>query len=226
METQSKTEGRRARILLVDDHPIVLSGLSQLINYETDMSVCGQVTNAEAALKTIEDLKPDLVIVDIALKGTNGLDLIKQAKAQQPQLLMLVLSMHNEALYAERALRAGATGYIMKEELTEKLVPAIRRVLNGEIYLSEKMSTQLLSRLVKGPLEKSSAAVECLSDRELEVFQLIGQGYSARQIADQLHLSVKTIESHRERIKAKLKLGNATELVQHAFHWVQGLGSR
>ena len=226
METQSELGNRRARILLVDDHPIVLRGLSLLINQESDIMVCGEAIDAESALKALGALQPDLVIVDISLKGINGLELIKNAKAQYAELPMLVLSMHNESLYAERALRAGATGYIMKEEVTEKLVLAIRRVLKGEIYLSEKMSTKLLSRLVKGPLEKNSATLERLTDRELQVFQLIGQGYSARQIADQLHRSVKTIESHRERIKEKLKLGNTTELVQHAFHWTQGLGSR
>jgi DNA-binding NarL/FixJ family response regulator len=222
MKAQPVSDNPQARILLVDDHPILLRGLSQLINQEVDMIVCGETADAESALQAIGALMPNLVIVDISLKGTNGLELIKSAASRPPELPMLVLSMHNELLYAERALRAGASGYIMKEEVTDKLVFAIRRVLNGEIYLSERMSTNLLSQLVRRPTDKSYASLERLSDRELEIFQLIGQGSGTRQIADALHLSIKTVETHRKRIKEKLNLKNAAELVWHAVNWGAG----
>ena len=224
MVTRPEVQDRRARILLVDDHPIVLRGLSVLVNQESDLTVCGEAADAHNALTAIEVLKPDLVIVDISLKGTNGLELIKSAKALHAELPMLVLSIHSESLYAERALRAGAMGYIMKEEMTEKLILAIRRVLKGEIYLSEKMSTNLLSQIIKHPLKENYLLEESLTDRELEIFQLIGRGDGTRQIAEALHLSMKTVESHREHIKEKLKLRNATELLQRAFQWVQRLG--
>jgi len=224
METRPELQDRKARILLVDDHPIVLRGLSVLVNQESDITVCGEAADAHNALTAIEVLKPDLVIVDISLKGTNGLELIKSAKALHAELPMLVLSIHSESPYAERALRAGAMGYIMKEEMTEKLILAIRRVLKGEIYLSEKMSTKLLSQIIKHPLQKTYLLEENLTDRELEIFQLIGKGYGTRQIAEALNLSMKTVESHREHIKEKLKLKNATELLQRAFQWVQRLG--
>jgi DNA-binding NarL/FixJ family response regulator len=225
-ETQPQEEGRKARILLVDDHPIVLLGLSHLINQQPDMTVCGEAKTAESALNAIETLKPDLMIVDISLKGTNGLDLIKRAKRLAPELPTLVLSIHDEMFYAERALRVGALGYVMKQELTKKLVVAIRRVLNKEIYLSGAMSTALLSQIIKGRSEKAPSRGEPLSDRELEIFQMIGQGQGTRQIAEKLKLSVKTVESHREHIKEKLRLKNATELLQRAFLWVQRHGPK
>ena len=224
METRPELQDRKVCILPVDDHPIVLRGLSVLVNQESDITVCGEAADAHNALTAIEVLKPDLVIVDISLKGTNGLELIKSAKALHAELPMLVLSIHSESLYAERALRAGAMGYIMKEEMTEKLILAIRRVLKGEIYLSEKMSTKLLSQIIKHPLKENYLLEESLTDRELEIFQLIGRGYGTRQIAEALNLSMKTVESHREHIKEKLKLRNATELLQRAFQWVQRLG--
>jgi DNA-binding NarL/FixJ family response regulator len=215
-----------ARILLVDDHPVVLQGLTQIVNQEAGLMVCGQALKADGALQAIEQLKPDLAVVDISLRGTSGLDLVKTLKDRYPRLAVLVLSMHDESLYAERVIRAGARGYIMKEEASDKLLNAIRRVLEGGIYLSEKMSSKLLSQLVNRPRRKEGSSIDFLGDRELEVFRLIGQGNSTRQIAEKLHLSVKTVESHREHIKEKLKLGSATELMQHAFQWVQGLSSR
>lgn len=207
------------RILLVDDHPIVRQGLSELINHEKDMVMSGTAEDLNKALEAIETLKPDLVIVDISLKGSNGIELLKNIKVRYPKMLVLMLSMHDESLYAVRALRAGASGYIMKQEATEKVLTAIRRVLNGEIYLSEKMEKKMMQQLVGGRAARSGSPIEDLSDRELEVFNLIGQGHGTRQIAEELHLSIKTIESHRAHIKEKLNLKNATELVQYAIQW-------
>jgi DNA-binding NarL/FixJ family response regulator len=217
---------REFRVFLVDDHRIVLEGLVNLINQEANLSVCGQALDGQEALKNIAGAKPDLVILDISLKSSSGLELIKALKAQAPHLPILVLSMHNESLYAERSLRAGARGYIMKEEGTEKLVTAIHRVLEGQFYLSEPMTTKLLSQHVQGRSGNKTSPLDILSDRELEVFHLIGQGRTTREIADQLHLSIKTVESYRENIKEKLQLQNATELIQHAIHWVNGEGMR
>ncbi len=205
------------KILLVDDHPILRQGLAQLLNQEKDMIVCGQYEEAGKALEAINQLKPDAAIVDISLKGSSGIELLKNIKVQYPKLLVLVLSMHDEALYAERALRAGAAGYIMKQEATEQVLVALRKIVNGEIYLSERMSSKLMHQLVSGRATDTGSLMERLSDRELEIFGLIGEGRGTRQIAEQLHLSVKTIESHRAHIKEKLNLKNATELVHRAI---------
>ncbi len=211
----------RVKILLVDDHPIVRQGLAELIEQEEDLVICGEAQSGFEALQAIAAAKPDLAIVDISLQGTNGLELIKQIKAGHSDVPVLVLSMHDETLYAERALRAGARGYVMKEEATARLITAIRRVLSGEIYLSERMSARLLSRFVDGAPQIGGSPMERLSDRELEVFELIGRGLGTRRIAEELHLSVKTIESHREHIKEKLKLDSSQELMRHAMQWVQ-----
>jgi len=212
---------RQARVLLVDDHPIVRQGLAELIEQESDMSICGQSQSAAEALQAVEDLQPDISIVDVSLQGISGIELIKDIKAQYPCLPVLVLSMHDETLYAERVLRAGARGYVMKEEATEKVMTAIREVLAGRLYLSERMSSRLLSKFVDGAPEVGGSPIERLTDRELQVFELIGQGLGTRKIAETLHLSIKTIESHREHIKTKLKLTDSTELVRHAVQWVQ-----
>lgn len=204
------------KIMIVDDHPIMREGLAQLINHEKDLGICGQFEEATKAFEGIATLKPDIAIVDISLKGSSGIELLKNIKVHYPKLLVLVLSMHDESLYAERVLRAGASGYIMKQEATDRVLVALRKVLNGEIYLSEKMSTKLMHQLVGGRVS-SGSLMERLSDRELEVFGLIGQGRGTREIAEQLHLSVKTIESHRAHIKEKLNLKNATELVHRAI---------
>ena len=214
------------RILLVDDHPIVRQGLAELIQQEPDLSVCGEASDASEALKAIAASQPDIAIVDISLRDTSGIELVKDIKIHRPDLPVLVLSMHDETLYAERALRAGARGYVMKEEATEKLMTAIRTVLEGRMYLSQRMSARLLSQFVDGSPERRGSPVERLSDRELQVFELIGRGLGTRQIAESLHLSVKTIESHRENIKGKLKLTSAAELMQHAIHWVEFEKSR
>jgi DNA-binding NarL/FixJ family response regulator len=213
------TNKTKYRILLVDDHPIVRQGLAEMINHEKDLHVCGTAEDLHAALDKLEELKPDLVVTDISLKNSNGLELLKNIKVRHPKMLVLMLSMHDESLYAVRALRAGAAGYIMKQEATEKVLTAIRQVLVGEIYLSDKMEKKMMQQLVGGKSARTGSPIEDLSDRELEVFGMIGQGHGTRQIAEQLHLSIKTVESHRAHIKEKLHLKNATELVQHAIQW-------
>jgi DNA-binding NarL/FixJ family response regulator len=219
-KNQSGLRKAKTRVLLIDDHPILRRGLAQLINQEADMSVCGEAEDAPKAFELVGTLHPDVAVVDISLKSGNGIELIKNVKARYPELPMLVLSMHDESLYAERALRAGGLGYIMKEEAIEQVLIAIRRVLTGEIFLSDKMKSKMLQQLANGRTKAVVSPIEHLTDRELEVFRLIGEGHSTRQIAGELHLSVRTVEAYREYIKAKLNLKNSTELVQHAFHWV------
>ncbi len=210
----------KTKVLLVDDHPILRAGLGKLINHEADMMVCGEAEDGPTAFDLVGTLMPDVAVIDISLKGSNGIELIKNLKARYPELPTLVLSMHEESLYAERALRAGSLGYIMKEEAIEQVLVAIRRALAGDIFLSEKMKSKMLQQMASGRGKVISSPIEQLTDRELEVFRLIGEGCSTRQIAGQLHLSVRTVEAYREYIKTKLGLKNATELVQHAFHWV------
>lgn len=220
-QNQPTVRKGKARVLLVDDHPILRKGLAQMINMEQDLTVCGEAEEAGKAFELVGTLQPDVAVVDISLKTGNGIELVKNVKARYPELPILVLSMHDESLYAERALRAGSLGYIMKEEATEQVLVAIRRVLKGEIFLSEKMKSRMLQQLTTGGRGKVVVSpIENLTDRELEVFRLIGEGRSTRQIAAELHLSVRTVEAYREYIKSKLNLRNATELVQHAFHWV------
>ena len=203
--------------MLVDDHAILRQGLAQLISQHQEFIVCGQFEDAAAALVAVLELKPDLVIVDITLKEGNGLELIKSIRAIQPDAHLLVLSMHDEMVYAERALRAGASGYVMKQEAPEQLIAAVRRVLGGEVALSEKMSTRLMHQMVGTQRRDGTSSIERLSDRQLEVFTLIGQGLGTRQIAEQLHLSVKTVESHRAHIKQKLDLKTASQLMHRAL---------
>lgn len=211
------------RVLIVEDHPIVSEGLKQLIESETDLMVCGQTPRGEAALGLIKSQKPGIVIVDISLKDMNGIDLIKEIAGKHAGLPMLVLSMYDESLYAERVVRAGARGYIMKEEAAESVVAAIRKVLSGETYFSERTKARLLNRLVKTPLEDTrSSPIDRLSDRELEVFRLLGQGFSTRRIAERFNRSIKTIEIYRANIKHKLDLKDATELIHYAVRWAQG----
>jgi len=218
---QANTASRKNRIFIVDDHPIVRRGLGQLINQEEDLVICGEADNAETALELLKKTKPDLAIVDISLRGIDGIELTKLIKARFDAIPVLVVSMHDEALYAERALKVGARGYVMKQEAIEKMMEAIRKVLRGELYVSEKVSANIVKRFVDGKAEGVSTPEELLSDREMEVFQLIGQGFATRQIADQLHVSVKTVEAYRANIKEKLNLRNATELMKHAIHWIE-----
>lgn len=219
--TGATSKKNPTRILIVDDHPLLRKGVSQLINNEKDLVVVGEAEDAHKALTAIENTKPDVALIDISLGGTSGIELLKNIKVRFPKLQVLVLSMHDESVYAHRALRAGASGYIMKQEGTEKVLTALRKILNGEVYLSERLGTRMLNTLVGGRASLTSSPIEELSDRELEVFSLIGQGHGTRPIAEKLHLSVKTIESHRAHIKEKLNLQNATELVHHAIQWVQ-----
>ncbi len=209
--------GKGQRVMLVEDHPVMREGLAQMINHEPDLSICGQYEDAAQAFAAIPALHPDLAIIDLSLKGSSGLELVKNSRASYPKLRMLVLSMYDESLYAERVLRAGASGYIMKQEATEKILDAVRRVLAGGVYLSEKMGSKLMHQLVGGKPVEGGSSLEKLSDRELEVFGLIGQGKGTRQIAEHLRLSVKTIESHRAHIKEKLNLKDANELVHMAI---------
>jgi DNA-binding NarL/FixJ family response regulator len=219
--TTPKSPEHKHQIVIVDDHPVVRQGLSQLINQEADMFVCGTAEDIPDALKVIAANKPEIVIVDLSLKDASGLELIKDIKTRHPKTLILVLSMLDESFYAERVLRAGAQGYIMKEAATEKVIIALRRILSGQVYLSEAMSSRILMGFVGGKQVADGLPVKQLSDRELEVFEMIGQGIGTRQISEKLHLSVKTVESHRANIKTKLKLTNAAELLQQAIMWVQ-----
>ncbi|MCX5660014.1 MAG: response regulator transcription factor [Planctomycetota bacterium] len=216
---KSEAPQRRARIVLVDDHPIVRHGLAQVIAREPDMEVCGEASNAGEAIQLISACMPDLVVVDLTLQDGDGIELIKDIKARHEPIKMLVSSMHDETLYAERALRAGAAGYINKAASREQVTGAIRQVLRGKIYLSDSVSNRLLQRVVDRNDDATQSPVEKLSDRELAVFDMIGQGLSTRQIAERLHLSVKTIETYREHIKSKLSLSKSSELVRHAVRW-------
>lgn len=208
------------RIYIVDDHPLVRQGLSQIVANEADMEICGEAEDSPSAMKGVGQANPDAIIVDISLKGNNGLELIKNLKAIHEDIPILVFSMHDETIYAQRALRAGAKAYVMKKESPSKVVDAIRRILKGEIYVSPSVADQVLHQIVNGPGNVSTSPVDRLTDRELEVVQLIGRGLSSREIAESLHLSVKTIESHRAHVKEKLNLRNATELVQFSVQWV------
>jgi DNA-binding NarL/FixJ family response regulator len=214
----------KKRILVVDDHPMMREGLAQLISRERDLAISGEADTAHDALQKVGELKPDLVIVDITLPGRSGLELIKDIQTMHPGTLMLVVSMHEESLYAERVLRAGGRGYVMKQEGGKKLLEAIRQVLSGQIYVSSSMSARILEifsghRASDG--RTPSIPVEGLTDREFEIYRLIGQGVSTRDIAKQLHLSAKTVEVHRLNIKTKLKLSTASELIHHAVRWMQ-----
>ena len=217
---ESATPLKRTRVFIVDDHPIVRQGLAQMLKQEADLTVCGEAEDAQHALQAIAELHPDLVLVDLSLKGGSGLNLIRALKARQSTLPVLVVSMHDESIYVERVLRAGARGYIMKQEATDTMMYAIRRVLRGEIYVSDKMMTNLLGRFVIDSADTGVSALERLSNRELEVFRLIGEGHSTRHIAAALRVSAKTVESHRAHIKEKLHLNDTAELVRYAMQWV------
>jgi DNA-binding NarL/FixJ family response regulator len=221
-EVQTAPAALPRRIFIVDDHPIVRQGLALLINREPDLVVCGDAEEANSALQGIENLKPNVVVVDISLNGPDGLDLLKSIRTRDPNLPVLILSMLDELLYAERALRAGASGYIMKQEATEQVLVALRRILGGEIYVSDRMANKMLHRFVGGSAVETRSPITDLTDRELEVFRLIGEGHGTRQIAEDLHISVKTVESYQAHIKEKLSLKNGRELVQRAIQWTVG----
>ena len=208
------------RILIVDDHPVFRHGIGALLAAESDLEICGEADSAPAALDAMRRLKPDVALLDISLQGTNGIELVKLMKAEQPRLPLLMLSMHDESLYALRALRAGARGYVMKAEAMTHVVTAIRKVLKGDIYVSPRFSERLVFKAIQSLEGGMGSPVDKLSDRELEVLQLLGRGFGTREIANELHLSVKTIETHRAHIKEKLGFRDAGEMVRFAIDWV------
>jgi len=217
-----KGKSKKAKqVLIVDDHPMMREGLAQLINREKDLAVAGEADSAARAVEQTAQLKPDLVIVDITLPGRSGLELIRDLHAVHPEALVLVVSMHEESLYAERVLRAGGRGYVMKQAGGKKLMEAIRQVLSGQIYVSTDTSARILETFSRTSGEAPATGVQSLSDREFEIFQLIGQGENTRDIAKKLNLSVKTVEVHRLNIKSKLKLTTASELIHFAVRWMQ-----
>ena len=218
-KSQNQATSRKHRILVVDDHPIVRQGLTLLINQEADLLVCGEAEEAMGAMHVLASSRPDILIVDISLNGPDGIDLLKNVRNIYPTLPVLILSMHDESIYAERALRAGANGYIMKQEATEKVLVALRRIMAGEIYVSDRIANKMLKHYITGSGTLRNSSIADLSDRELEVFRLIGEGHGTRQIAEELHLSVKTVESYQAHIKEKLSLRSARELMQHAIQW-------
>lgn len=213
------------RILLVDDHPLLRQGIAQILEAEPDLEVVGQASDAEEALSVFDQIAPDLVVTDISLPGMNGLELLKNVLTLHPTLPVLVVSRHDEELYAERAVRAGARGYVSKLAAGDELVIAIRRVLRGGIHLSEDLKDRMLFGAASGVKDATQTPLEVLSDRELEVFEMTGRGIPTREISERLHLSVKTVESYRSRIKTKLGLANGTELIKHAVAWVEGEGA-
>lgn len=223
---KQKDAAKKHRVFLVDDHPIVRQGLIKLIEQEEELEVCGEAGSVREALDQIQEMAPDVILVDISLEDSNGLELIKTIDDLGLQIPTLVLSMHDESLYAEHALKAGASGYVMKQAASNTLIQAIEKVLDGEIYVSKAMSSQMLKMAFRSNGEKQRSGTEALSLRELEVFDLIGRGNSTREIAEQLKLSVKTIETYRAHIKEKLQLRSGTELMQRAIHWVENESHR
>lgn len=213
---------RRRRIMIVDDHPIVRQGLRRLMEAEPDLEVCGEAETAREAKSMIRELKPDAVIVDVSLAQGDGLELVKDARAHYPELPLLVLSMHDEVIYAERMLSAGANGYIMKQAASDQFLVALRRVLEGGIYVSETVGNSMIEKFAAGGAYTSANPVDSLSNRELQVLHMIGKGLSTRQTAEALNLSIKTVESHRQRIKRKLSVRTAAQLMQYAVNWYAG----
>jgi DNA-binding NarL/FixJ family response regulator len=218
---KEQTDERKTQILIVDDHPVVREGLETMLNHEQDLNVCAQAEDAPQALQAIAELNPDIAIVDISLKNSDGIELTKTIKAKYPELAVIILSVHDESVYAERVLLAGAQAYLMKDAVPENIVKAIRTVLRGEIYVSDAIAKKFLHIIAGDKAGITKTSIEHLSDREFETFRLIGKGYKASQIASQLHLSVKTIETYRSRIKEKLGLANAAQLLQYAIVWAR-----
>ena len=212
---------KAVRILLVDDHPVVRDGFAELINRESDLTVCATAEDRSGAVDAIEKTAPQLVVIDLTLKNSSGMELIKDIHVRWPELLLLVVSMHNENLYAERVLRAGARGYITKQQATRDILQAIRRVLSGGIYLNETTGAAVLARLAANPQVKEDTVADLLTDRELQVFELTGQGFNTREISSQLRIDMKTVETYRLRIREKLNLENSSELLKLAIRWKQ-----
>ena len=216
--------GTKRQILIVDDHPIVRQGLRRMFEAEPDLAVCGEADSEPAAREAIRTKKPDIVVVDLSLERGDGIELVRQMHAEMPELRMLVLSMHDETIYAERMLSAGANGYIMKQAASEQFLVAVRRVLEGGIYVSEAVGNSMIQKFASGGSYISSNPIDRLSNRELQILHLIGKGLSTRETAEALDLSIKTVESHRQRIKKKLTLTTGTQLVQYAVNWFSGRG--
>ncbi len=219
MMKELSTKRQKHKIFIVDDHPMIRQGLTQLINQETDLTVCGEASDIRSSMDAVPACSPDVVIVDLSLGQESGIRLIEDLLLQCPSIKILVLSMHDESFYAERCFKAGAKGYIMKQEPPEKVLLAVKKVLKGELYLSDKLSSKLLHKFVSKNADVHSSPVEWLSNRELEVFQLIGQGLKTRKIAEQLNLSIKTIETHMDHIKKKLNLSDSRTLIMQAVQW-------
>ena len=219
---QGDSAVKKARVFLVDDHPVVRNGLAELINLQSDLTVCGEAEDMHGASKGIADLKPDIAVVDLSLdKDVSGLELIKNIKLKYPDLVVLVLSMYDEMVYAGRALRAGASGYVTKHEAMETVLTAIRQVWSGEIYVSGKVVKQVLSGVAGGRIHEAKFPTDCLTDREMEILQLIGRGFGTSRIAEQLYISAKMVETHRMHIKQKLHLTNSAELIEYAVQWAR-----
>jgi DNA-binding NarL/FixJ family response regulator len=232
MASTSKARKDRAKkVIIVDDHPIVRQGIELLLAEEDDLTVCGEAESVQQALEVIEETQPDVAIVDLSLKESNGLELIKDIRIRYPNLLVLVLSMRDEGFYAERVLRAGARGYVTKEEGPKRVVEALHKILAGQIHVNDAIASKVMSKIVDGGQsadqdeDSELSLVSSLTDRELEVFQLLGNGLPTREIAKRLHISAKTVDSHREHIKEKLQLDSATNLLKHAIQWVQYQGN-
>lgn len=217
---KTKKKTTKARVLLIDDHVVVRDGLRQLLESESDLTICGEAESAEQAVAAAEKFNPELAIVDITLGGADGIELIKNLRALKPDLAILVLSMHDESYYAERSLRAGASGYVMKREARDQIMKGVRTVLAGEIYVSERLKSSMLYQYLHGEPRKEPSPISRLSDRELEVLTLLGRGLASKDIAERLHLSQKTVDSHRTHLKEKLNLSGAPELIRFAFEWV------
>lgn len=211
------------RLLVVDDHPVFRHGICQYLGQESNLVICGEAPNAQLALDAMRQLKPDMVLLDVSMPGTNGIELIKHMLAEQPKLLILMLSMHDESLYALRALRAGAKGYVMKQQAMETILDAVRKVLGGGIYVSPQFSEKLIFKSIAGSTDDLGSPVDKLSDRELEVLQLFGRNKTTKEIGESLHLSVKTIETHRTHIKEKLGFKDADKMVEFAIEWVTAM---
>ena len=208
------------RIFLVDDHPVVRERLAEIIAEESDFVVCGQAEDVPQALKWMSQIPTDLAVVDLGLKNSSGMDLVKEVRSEFPHVQVLVVSMYDETIWAERAIRAGARGYVNKQEATKNIVTAIRRILAGEVYLSAELEHRLAARMADQAGQKTATGIELLTDRELQVFDLIGQGFNSRQIADRLRVDISTVDTYRARIKEKLNYRDASELLQHAIAWV------
>jgi DNA-binding NarL/FixJ family response regulator len=224
MATTNQSKGH-IRVFLVDDHPAIREAVADTINNTMDMEICGEAGSSDEAFRMIEKLDPDVAIVDISLNDAHGLDLVQNVRSQHPEVRMVVFSMYDENVYAERAIRAGASGYLMKSESTRRVVEAVRSVHDGEVYLSRQMASRILNKVAMGRSSEPSFAIDELTDREMAVFQMLGQGYSVQDIQDRLSLSRKTIETYRRRAKEKLGFDTVSELLQYAVQWTYGQGS-